>query len=163
MFQAISSAYMQRVITGEPQCISSTSKHMFRWTILFVLRYFFRRQLRVSLWAAMVIALSRVSIASGCRARQTRSFVYALITVFVSSIEARPQRAAVERRSILPRKIHRNAIRPSQLKSLCRGTKNRSDLARHAPSSRAAGFVLPRAATWYRLWGKATNITSRSR
>jgi hypothetical protein len=33
----------------------------------------------------------------------------------------------------------------------CRGTKNRSDLARHAPSSRAAVFVLPRAATWYRL------------
>jgi hypothetical protein len=31
-------------------------------------------------------------------ARQTRSFVYALITVFVSSIEARQPRAAVDRR-----------------------------------------------------------------
>jgi hypothetical protein len=48
--------------------------------------------------------------------------------------------------SILPRKKHRNVARPSPLKehstlkSLCRGTKNRSDLARHA-----AVFVLPRA------------------
>jgi hypothetical protein len=32
------------------------------------------------------------------RARQTRSFVYALITVFVSSIEARQPRTAVDRR-----------------------------------------------------------------
>jgi hypothetical protein len=32
------------------------------------------------------------------RERQTRSFVYALITVFVSSIEARQRRAAVNRR-----------------------------------------------------------------
>jgi hypothetical protein len=36
------------------------------------------------------------------RARQTRSFFYALITVFVSSIEARQPRAAVDRR-------HKNA------------------------------------------------------
>jgi hypothetical protein len=32
------------------------------------------------------------------RARQTRSFVYALITVFVSSIEARQPHAAADRR-----------------------------------------------------------------
>jgi hypothetical protein len=67
------------------------------------------------------------------RARQTLSFVYALIIVFVSSIEARQPRAAVDRRCS-------SATRPSQLKehstlkSLCRGTTNRSDLARHAPS-----------------------------
>jgi hypothetical protein len=66
-------------------------------------------------------------------ARQTRSFVYALITV----LEARQPRAAVDRRCS-------SGTRPSQLKehstlkSLCRGTKNRSDLARHAPGSRAA-------------------------
>jgi hypothetical protein len=73
------------------------------------------------------------------RARQSRSFVYALITVFVSSIEARQPRATVDRFSILPRKKHRNATRPSQLKehstlkSFCRGAKNRSYLARRAP------------------------------
>jgi hypothetical protein len=59
--------------------------------------------------------------------------------------------------SILSRKEHRNTTRPSQLKehstpkSLCRGTKNRSDMAPQAPSSRVTVFVLPRAATWYRL------------
>jgi hypothetical protein len=69
--------------------------------------------------------------------------------VFVSSIEARQPRAAVDRRcsSVLART--RKATRPSHLKehstlkSLCRGTKNRLDLARHEPSSRAA--------IWYRL------------
>jgi hypothetical protein len=60
-----------------------------------------------------------------------------LFTVFVSSVEAR---LFIDGSS---------DTRPSQLKehstlkSLCRGTKNRSDLARHAPSSRAA--------IWYRL------------
>jgi hypothetical protein len=64
-------------------------------------------------------------------ARRTHSFVYALITVFVSSIEARQPRAAVDRR-------HNNATRLSQLKKhntlkpLCRATKNRSDLGRRA-------------------------------
>jgi hypothetical protein len=92
--------------------------------------------------------------AAAVRARQTRSFVYELITVFLSSIEAR---AAVDRFSILSRKKRRKVTRPSQLKehsalkSLCRGTKNRSDLARHASSSREAMFVRPRPATWYRL------------
>ena len=81
------------------------------------------------------------------RARQTRSFVR--VTVFTQH-RARQPRAAVDRRCS-------NTTRPSQLnehstlKSLCRGLKNRSDLARHAPSSRAAVFVLPRAATWFRL------------
>jgi hypothetical protein len=75
-----------------------------------------------------------------------------LFTVFVSSIEAQQARAAVDRRCS-------SVTRPSQLKehntlkSLCCGTKNRSDMARHAPSSlpRAAVFVLLRAAKWYRL------------
>jgi hypothetical protein len=45
---------------------------------------------------------------------------------------------------IFPQKKHRKGTRPFQLKeqstlkSLCRGTKNRSDVARHAPSSRAS-------------------------
>jgi hypothetical protein len=72
-------------------------------------------------------------------ARQSSSFVYALITVFVSSIEAR---LLIDATSTPQLKEH------STLKSLCRGTKNRSDLTRHAPSSRAAIFVLPLAATW---------------
>jgi hypothetical protein len=58
-----------------------------------------------------------------------------LFTVFVSSIEARQPLAATR---ISQLKEH------STLKSLCRGTKNRSDLARDAPSSRAA--------TCYRLY-----------
>jgi hypothetical protein len=69
-------------------------------------------------------------------ARQTRSYVYSVR----SSIEARQPREAVDGRCP-------SDTRPSQLKehstlkSLCRGTKNRSDLARHAPSSRAAVHV----------------------
>jgi hypothetical protein len=72
-----------------------------------------------------------------------------LFTVFVSGIEARQPRAAVDQRCS-------SDMRPSQLKehstlkSLCRETKNRSDLARHAPSSLAA--------TWYRLF-EATQRT----
>jgi hypothetical protein len=91
----------------------------------------------------------RLSRAAG-RARRTRSFVYALVTMFVSSIEARQPRAVVHRRCS-------SVTRPSQLKkhstlkSHCRWTKNRSELARHASSSRVSVFVLPRAATWYRL------------
>jgi hypothetical protein len=79
-------------------------------------------------------SLSWVSIARGCRARKTRSFVY---------------RVRVQHRSAAVDWLCSTATRPSQLKehstlkSLCRGTKNRSDLARHAPSSRTA--------TWYRL------------
>jgi hypothetical protein len=102
------------------------------------------------------IECARLPRAAVC-ARQTRSFVYALITVFVSSIEARQPRTAVDRFSILPRKEHRNATRPSPLTehstrpSTCRGTQNRSDLAQHAPISRAAVCyakqrTLPRAA-----------------
>jgi hypothetical protein len=52
------------------------------------------------------------------RARQTLSFVYALITVFVSSIEARQPRAAVDRR-------HKNVSTER-----AQHTENRSDLAR---------------------------------
>jgi hypothetical protein len=84
-----------------------------------------------------------VSIAGGCR---TQLFVNGklvrLFTVFVSTIETRQPRAAVDG-------CCSSDTRPSQLKehstlkSLRRGTKNRSDLARHAPSSRAA--------TWYQL------------
>jgi hypothetical protein len=83
------------------------------------------------------------SIARGYRAQLfVRSKLVRLLTVFVSSIEARQPRAAVDGRCS-------SDTRPSQLKEhstlkfLCRGTKNRSDLARHAPSSRAA--------KWYRL------------
>jgi hypothetical protein len=76
-------------------------------------------------------------------ARQTLSFVYALIILFVSSIETRQPRVAVDRFSILAQKKHPNVTRPSQLKSFCHETKNHSDLALHARSSRAA--------TWYRL------------
>jgi hypothetical protein len=107
--------------------------------------------------------LSRVSIARGCRARQARSFLcLCLITVFLSSIEARQPRVAVDRRCS-------SDTRPSQLKehstlkSLCRGTKNHSDLARHAPSSRAAVFLLPRSNMVSTLRSKATNIASRNR
>jgi hypothetical protein len=75
-----------------------------------------------------------------CAQLFVRGKLVRLFTVFVSSIEARQPRVAVDRLSF-------SDTRPSQLKehstlkSLCRGTKNRSDLARHAPSSRAA--------TWY--------------
>jgi hypothetical protein len=94
------------------------------------------------------------------RARQTRSFVYALITVFVSSIEARQPRAAGDRRCS-------SATRLSQLKehgtlkSLCRGTKNTSDLARHAPSSRGSVRSSARDNIESNLRVKATNIDSR--
>jgi hypothetical protein len=70
---------------------------------------------------------------------------------------ARGMRARHFSFSILPRKKHRNATRPSQLKehstlkSLWRKTKNRSDMAGHVLSSRAAVFVLPCAVKWYRL------------
>ena len=95
-------------------------------------------------------------------ARQTRSFLV-WVTMFVfTQHQARQPRAAVDRRcsnttrAAVDRRCS-NTTRPSQLnkhstlKSLCRGSKNRSDLARHAPSLRAAVFVLPRAATWFRL------------
>jgi hypothetical protein len=70
--------------------------------------------------------------------------------------------------STLPRKKLRKATRPSQLKelstmkSLCRGTKNRSDLARHAPGLRMALYVLRRAATWYRLCEAKERILPRA-
>jgi hypothetical protein len=94
------------------------------------------------------------------RARQTRSFVYALITVFVSNIEARQPRAAVDRRCS-------SATRPSQLKehgtlkSLCRGTKNRCDLARHAPRARGRVRSSARDNIDSNLRVKAPNIDSR--
>jgi hypothetical protein len=96
-------------------------------------------------------------------ARQTRSFVYALITVFVSSIETRRPRSAVDRRCS-------SDARPSQLKehstlkSLCRGTKNRprfgstrAKFARGSVRSAALGNVVST------LRGKATNIAARIR
>jgi hypothetical protein len=101
------------------------------------------------------------------RARQTRSFFF---TVFVSSIEERQPRVAVDRRCS-------SATRPSQLKdhstlkSLCRGAKNRSDFVRHAPSSRAAVWyllceakqrILPCAAAarnWYPTLDRSTTVT----
>jgi hypothetical protein len=70
--------------------------------------------------------------------RLRRSFVYPSITVFVSSTEARLLSDAVP-----PSQDRLNRKSNSTLKFLCRGTKKRSDLARHAPSSRAA--------TWYQL------------
>jgi hypothetical protein len=84
------------------------------------------------------IIVGWVSIALGCRAQLfVRGKLVRLFTVFVSNIEARQPRAAVDRRCS-------SDTRPSQLKEhstlkfYCRGTNNRSDLARHAPSSRAA-------------------------
>jgi hypothetical protein len=56
-WQETNACFMQRVIIGEAQYVSSTSKYLFGWTILFVLGYAFGRQLRLSLWAAAVIAL----------------------------------------------------------------------------------------------------------
>jgi hypothetical protein len=81
------------------------------------------------------------------RARQTRSCVYALITVFVSGIEARQPRAAVDWRRERNTERHKTVSimlkEHSTLNALCSGTKDRFALARHARSSRAA--------TWYRL------------
>jgi hypothetical protein len=72
---------------------------------------------------------SRVLIARCCREQLfVRGKLVRLFTVFVSSIEERQPRVAVDRRCSLD-------TRPSQLKehsklkSPCRGTKNRSDLA----------------------------------
>jgi hypothetical protein len=65
------------------------------------------------------------------------------------------------------RKKHRNATRPSQLKehstlkSLSRGTKNRSDLVRHAPGSRGSVRSASRGNMVSTLRGKATNTASR--
>jgi hypothetical protein len=97
------------------------------------------------------LLLGWVSILRGCRAKLfVRDKLVCLFTVFVSNIEARQPRADVDRRCS-------SVLRPSQLKthstlkSLCRGTWNLSDLAQLAPSSRAAVFLLPRAATWHQL------------
>jgi hypothetical protein len=93
------------------------------------------------------------------RARQSRSFVYALITAFVSSIEVRQPRAAVDRSCS-------SVTRPSQLKvhstlkSLCRGINNRSDLARHE-FARGSGRSAACSNMVSTLRDKATNIVSR--
>jgi hypothetical protein len=87
---------------------------------------------------SVYVVSSWVLIARGCRAQLfVCGKLVRLFTVFVSSTEARQLRAAVGRRCS-------SATRPSQLKehstlkSLCRGIKNHSDFARHAPGSRAA-------------------------
>jgi hypothetical protein len=69
--------------------------------------------------------------------------------------------------SILPRKKHRNATRPSQLKehrtlkSFCCGAKKRSDLARHASSARGSVLSAARGTIVSTFRGKATNTASR--
>jgi hypothetical protein len=75
----------------------------------------------------LLTSLGWVSISRGCRAQLfVRGKLVRLFTVFVPSIEARQPRAAVDGRCS-------SHTRPSQLKehstlkSLCRGTKNRSD------------------------------------
>jgi hypothetical protein len=97
-----------------------------------------------------VSALSRVSIARSCSFAEN-SFVCLCVNNRVH-VQHRSAAAACgcDRRCS-------STTRPSQLKehstlkSLCRGANNRSTLPRHAPSSRAAVFDLPPAATWYRL------------
>jgi hypothetical protein len=87
------------------------------------------------------------------RVRQTRSFVHALITVIMSGVKERQPHMAVDRWCERNTRTPQDRLnwKHSTLKSLCRRTKNRSDLARHGPSLHAAVFVLPRVATWYRL------------
>jgi hypothetical protein len=76
-------------------------------------------------------------------ARQTRSFVY---------------RVRVEHQSAAAAWRCPSDTRPPQLKehstlkSLCRGTKNRSDLARHAPSSRGNMVSTLRGEAKYIAW-----------
>jgi hypothetical protein len=114
--------------------------------------------------AKTIHALSWVSIVRGCHAQL---FVRGKLVRLPCSCPA-SKRGSRGRLLIDVRKKHRNATRSSQLKkhstlkSLCRGTKNRSDLARHAPSSRAAVFALPSAATRYRLCEAKQRILPRA-
>jgi hypothetical protein len=80
----------------------------------------------------------------GCRARQTRSFVFVLITVFLSSIEARQLRAAVDRRhknvstetaqhTEIPLPRDKEPLRfGSTRASFCRARQNGIDFARQS-------------------------------
>jgi hypothetical protein len=90
------------------------------------------------------LLLGWVSIVCGCPAQLfVRGKLVCLFTEFVSNIEARQPRADVDGRCSSVLRLSQLKTH-STLKSLCRGAWNLSDLAQHAPSSRAA--------TWHRLW-----------
>jgi hypothetical protein len=87
------------------------------------------------------------------RARQTRSFVYALITVFVSSIEARQPCAGVDRR-------HNNATKTVSTE---RAQHTEIPLPRDKEQLRfgSTRAKFARGKMVSTLRGKATNIASR--
>jgi hypothetical protein len=107
--QTTSSAHCSQICSAYVFPLMSETKftpiqnHRQNYSFVYFNFYLFRHILQAKVLKTIVASIKPgIDCAQLPRAavhvRQTRSFVYALITVFVSSIEARQQRAAVDRR-----------------------------------------------------------------